>query len=230
MAVKKKTGKTAAKTTGQEAAPAEKITLPPFGLADEILGMYVADAAITQDKSPQSPPERNIAPESVSYDAHAKSDDRAVGDLHLVTFHLESEEFGVDIGRVQEIIRVGQVTAVPNAPGFIRGVINLRGRIIPVLDLRKRLALPEAPLTKHSRIVVVEAGAKVLGLLVDRVSQVLRLNQESIDAPPDEIAGSRAFVRGIGKVDSRLIMIMELDRVLARDASQAAQHALLAEA
>jgi len=89
-----------------------------------------------------------------------------------------------------------------------------------VLDLRKRLALPEAPFDKNSRIIVVEAGPKVLGLLVDRVSQVIRMPAASVDAPPDEIEGSRAFVRGIGKIDSRLIMIMELDRVLTKDARQ----------
>jgi purine-binding chemotaxis protein CheW len=130
----------------------------------------------------------------------------------------------VDIGRVQEIIRVGHITSVPNAPEFIRGVINLRGKIIPVIDLRRRMALPETPVTKLTRIMVVEAGPKVLGLLVDRVSQVIRVPMTAVDAAPDEFDESRGFVRGIGKIESRLIMIMELDRVLAKDGWLAEQH------
>ena len=86
-----------------------------------------------------------------------------------MTFNLDHEEYGVNIGSVQEIIRVGQITAVPNAPEFVKGVINLRGRVIPVLNLRRRLELSEEEAHQNSRIVVVESGTKVLGLLVDGV-------------------------------------------------------------
>lgn len=210
MAIKKKNKKKSKNTANNETLPSKKINLPAFGMAEDILGMQSAESG------PRSAELQEVA----RYAEPEIKAGQAAGELHLVTFHLETEEFGVDIGRVQEIIRVGQITVVPNAPEFIRGVINLRGKIIPVLDLRKRLALPETPFDKNSRIIVVEAGPKVLGLLVDRVSQVIRMPAASVDAPPDEIEESRAFVRGIGKIDSRLIMIMELDRVLTKDVRQ----------
>lgn len=223
MAAKKKKMKIEKKAAYiPETRSVRKIVLPAFGLAEDILGMQENGSA--QEPMPEY---ENTAMQVAEQHFVQPLDERnqnkpaIVADLHLVMFHLDTEEYGVDIGRVQEIIRVGQITAVPNAPEFIRGVINLRGRIIPVLDLRKRLALPGAPMDKYSRIMVVETGTKVLGLLVDRVSQVVRLPQSSVDAPPEDIEESRSFVRGIGKLESRLIMIVELDRVLAKDARQA---------
>lgn len=211
MAVKKKSAKAEKKKTSPE-----KITLPAFGLAEEILGTRGAEFGV---RSPEPEPLPSVRERHESEHLPIASAPDAVpeGELHLVTFHLDAEEYGVDIGRVQEIIRVGHITGVPNAPDFIRGVINLRGKIIPVIDLRKRMVLPEVSLTKLSRIMVIEAGPKVLGLLVDRVSQVIRLPMTAVDTAPDELEESRGFVRGIGKIESRLIMIMELDRVLAKD-------------
>jgi hypothetical protein len=134
----------AVKSAAGKAAP-HKITLPAFGLAEDILG--------TRDAVPGT---RDLAPAAERHDIERLPD--AAGpdvahdsELHLVTFHLDAEEYGVDIGRVQEIIRVGHITGVPNSPEFIRGVINLRGKIIPVIDLRKRMALPDATVTKMSR-------------------------------------------------------------------------------
>lgn len=217
MAVKKKSA-----NAGKRKAPPKKITLPAFGLAEEILGTGGAEfGARSPEPAPPVPVGRHDIermPDTPGREAVPE------GELHLVTFHLDAEEYGVDIGRVQEIIRIGHITGVPNAPEFIRGVINLRGKIIPVIDLRKRMALPETPVTKLSRIMVVEAGPKVLGLLVDRVSQVIRVPMAAVDAAPDEFEESRGFVRGIGKIESRLIMIMELDRVLAKDGWLADQH------
>ncbi|HAK60421.1 MAG TPA: chemotaxis protein CheW [Nitrospiraceae bacterium] len=142
--------------------------------------------------------------------------------VHLVTFTLEKEEFAVDIDRVQEIIRVGQITPVPNTPEFIDGVINLRGKVIPVFNLRRRLNLAEGALTKHSRIMIVETKTRVLGMLVDAVQQVLWLPAASVEAPPEEAGRTTAKVKGIGKLESRLIMLMDLDRVLAKEAQPAA--------
>lgn len=212
MAVKKKSA-----NGGKRKAPTKKITLPAFGLAEDILGTRGAEFAAPSPEPtlPVPAAERHELERRPDAPAPEAASER---ELHLVTFHLEAEEYGVEIGRVQEIIRVGHITGVPNAPDFIRGVINLRGKIIPVIDLRKRMDLPEAALTKLSRIMVIEAGPKVLGLLVDRVSQVIRVPLTAVDAAPDELEESRGFVRGIGKIDSRLIMIMELDRVLAKDA------------
>jgi purine-binding chemotaxis protein CheW len=217
MAAKKKSA-----NAGKRKDPTKKITLPAFGLAEEILGTRGAEFGV---QSPEPTlPVRAVERREIERIPDTVPEVVPESELHLVTFHLESEEYGVDIGRVQEIIRVGHITGVPNAPEFIRGVINLRGKIIPVIDLRKRMVLPDTPLTKLSRIMVVEAGPKVLGLLVDRVSQVIRVPLTAVDAAPDELGESRGFVRGIGKIESRLIMIMELDRVLAKDVWLAEQH------
>ncbi len=216
----KKTGKKTSKENPVKKASSPKITLPAFGLAEEILGPRAEHREEQPRSNGQGSPGTGDNFDALS----GKADDPAIRDngptLHLVTFSVDGEEYGIDISSVQEIIRVSQITAVPNAPDFVRGVINLRGRVIPVLNLRKRLELPDGILTKNSRIMVVECGAKVLGLLVDSVSHVIRIPTASVDAPPGEVEGTKAFVKGIGKIDSRLIMIMELDKVLARETRQ----------
>lgn len=202
------------KARGTKAA-STKTSLPAFGLAEDILGKQAAGTA-------SEPAERNRREEiSEGQDQRTFDGDGAAQEagpqLHLVTFNLDREEYGVDIDRVQEIIRVGAITPVPNAPEFIRGVINLRGRVIPVLELRRRLDIAEGQLTKNSRIMVVESKAKVLGMLVDAVSQVLWLPVSAVESPPEEVERTRTYVRGIGKVESRLIMLMDLDRVLEKE-------------
>jgi len=208
----RKISKKAVKATGKKkAAPSQKISLPAFGLAEEILGEASVELETRSDVAdfcPPTPVPRTPVPVPV-----------ADSELHLVTFNLDREEYGVDIGSVYEIIRVGQITTVPNAPDYIKGVINLRGKVIPVLNLRKRLELPDEKLTKNSRIMVVESGKKTLGILVDSVSQVLRIPVSSVDDPPGEVEQMKAYVRGIGKVDERLIMIMDLSKALAKDAA-----------
>jgi purine-binding chemotaxis protein CheW len=104
--------------------------------------------------------------------------------LQLVTFKLGTEEFGVDILKVQEINKMMSITKIPNAPAFIEGVINLRGKIIPIVDLRKRLGFREQPYDKSTRIIVVELEGLVLGFIVDSVSEVLRIPANTIEPPP----------------------------------------------
>ncbi len=212
MAVKKTARKSGKRGRAGKAASL-KVELPAFGLAEEILGSTGAAGA-------EGGREKTEELQSAIDPAQARTPQPAVDagpEHHLVTFNLDHEEYGVNIGSVQEIIRVGQITAVPNAPEFVKGVINLRGRVIPVLNLRRRLELSEGKLTKDSRIVVVESGTKVLGLLVDGVSHVLRIPASSVDLPPAESGQTRTYIRAIGKVDSRLIMLMDLDKVLAKD-------------
>jgi purine-binding chemotaxis protein CheW len=215
----KKTHKKSSKEQPAKKASGPKITLPAFGLAEDILGPRTDHKEEQHGANSQGPSGADDNFETLSRKDPATRDDGPT--LHLVTFSLDGEEYGVDIGSVHEIIRVIQITAVPNAPDFVKGVINLRGRVIPVLNLRKRLELSEGVLTKNSRIMVVECGVKVLGLLVDGVAQVIRIPSASVDTPPGEVEGAKAFVKGIGKIDSRLIMIMELDKVLARETRQA---------
>ncbi|HAS52759.1 MAG TPA: chemotaxis protein CheW [Nitrospiraceae bacterium] len=189
-----------------------KITLPAFGLAEDILGAASAELGVRSAESAGQDDSTGILPANTTVDAGPE--------LHLITFKVDREEYGVDISEVREIIRVGQITAVPNAPSHVKGVINIRGRVVPVLSLSKRLDVAEGPLTKNSRIVVVDANARALGLLVDSVSHVLRLPAAQIDPPPSEAEQARAYVKGIGKIDSRLIMIMDLEKVLKKEAQR----------
>ena len=122
----------------------------------------------------------------------------------------------MDVRLVQEIIRVTEVTQVPRAPEFIKGVINLRGRIIPVVDLKRKLGLGEVEVAKLSRIVVVKIKERLLGLLVDGASQVLKVPVSSIEAAPEEVADvEAAAVRGVAKLPGRLIILMDLMKTLS---------------
>ena len=197
-----------------EKRPSSEIALPAFGLAEDILGEIPSkDGGQGEDRNNQElcgTSQHAPGPEGETHDSSPQ--------VHLVTFTLEKEEFAVDIDRVQEIIRVGQITPVPNTPEFIDGVINLRGKVIPVFNLRRRLNLADGELTKHSRIMIVETKTRVLGMLVDAVQQVLWLPAASVEAPPEEAGSATAKVKGIGKLESRLLLLMDLDRVLAKEA------------
>ncbi len=134
----------------------------------------------------------------------------------VVSFKLGSEEYGVDIAQVQEINRMVSITHVPRAPQFMEGVINLRGQLIPIIDLRTRFGMPRAEHTKNTRIVVTEIGAKRVGMVVDSVSEVLRLPLEAIEDAPEMIAGvDTEYIRGVGKIEDRLIILLDLARVIS---------------
>jgi purine-binding chemotaxis protein CheW len=138
-------------------------------------------------------------------------------DFHLVTFNL-GEEYGVPIHQVQEIIRVNGVTMVPNSPSYMEGVINLRGRVLPVLNLRKRLRLSPKDIGKSSRIVVAEVGDKVIGLLVDAVSHVIRMAPGTVESAPEEVLEvDTDYITGVGKLKNRLIILLDLERLLKRE-------------
>jgi len=144
----------------------------------------------------------------------------------LVVFQLGAELYGVEIARVHEIIRLQTVTRVPHAPAFVEGVINLRGKVIPVVDLRRRFGLPLGDHTRASRIVVVEIGDQVVGIVVDGVSEVLRVNKGTIEPPSPVVAGIESdYLHGIAKLPERLVILLNLDRVLARDERRALETA-----
>ena len=131
----------------------------------------------------------------------------------LVAFRIDTEEFAVDIGSVQEINRVVEIRRIPNAPPHVQGVINLRGKITPVVDLRGMLGFPARPTDGQSRIIVVEVGGAVIGFLVDAVSEVVRLPKASIDTPPNVAGGDSVFVDGVGKLDKRLLILLNLQKM-----------------
>jgi purine-binding chemotaxis protein CheW len=142
--------------------------------------------------------------------------------LQLVSFVLAGEEFAVDILAVREINRMMDLTRVPQSPPEVEGVINLRGKIIPVVDLRKRFGLPTAERTEHSRIVVVEIRKRVLGFLVDRVNEVLRIGREIVEpAPRMTCSIDSEFIAGVGKLEDRLLILLDLDKLFAGDAEHA---------
>ncbi len=142
--------------------------------------------------------------------------------MQLVTFKLVNEVFGVPILDVREIIRMTNITPVPQAPGFVEGVINLRGQILPVVDLRKRFSLETRASDNDTRTVVVEIGDSDIGLIVDSVSEVLRLPADSLAPPPGIVAGSIGgeYIRGIGYHQERMIILLDLKKVFSHEELQ----------
>jgi len=137
-------------------------------------------------------------------------------ELHLVVFRLDREEYAVPIDLVREVVRVADVTRVPQAPAHIRGVMNLRGRILPIVEIRTRLDLGPAELTPASRVVVVDIAGRILGLLVDSVGQVAKVGERLVAAPPDEIRSAGAdAVTGVARIGTRLLVLLDLTRLLA---------------
>ncbi len=135
--------------------------------------------------------------------------------LQLVSFNIGDEEFGVDILQVQEINRMLEVTRVPNAPEYVDGVINLRGKVIPIIDLRRRFGMPRKEHDKHTRIVVVELNGKVVGFVVDAVREVLRIPR-NVTEPPPSIAGStnEEYITGVGKLEDRLLILLDIGKMV----------------
>ncbi|MGD1066806.1 MAG: chemotaxis protein CheW [Vulcanimicrobiaceae bacterium] len=135
--------------------------------------------------------------------------------VQVVSFKLGSEEYGVEIAQVQEINRMVAVTHVPRAPQFMEGVINLRGQLIPIIDLRARFGMPRVEHTKNTRIVVTDIGAKRVGMVVDSVSEVLRLATDAIEDAPEMITGvDTEYIRGVGKIEDRLIILLDLAKII----------------
>ena len=134
----------------------------------------------------------------------------------LVVFELADEHYGVDIAAVEGIIKMQTITSVPHAPSFVEGVTNLRGSVLPVLDLRKRFGMPKTDYTSETRIVVVEMGGNSVGMVVDGVSEVLRVPENAVE-PPSPLVTSvdSAFITGIAKVEDRLVILLDLSKVLS---------------
>ncbi len=138
-------------------------------------------------------------------------------DLHIVGFRIGRETFGVPISLVHEIVRVPEITGVPDAPDCIEGVINLRGKIISIVDLRKRFGEKEIHSTKKNRILVVEVEGRLVGLVVDAASEVLKIPPSEVDAPPNVFEeGELNYVTGVGKLNGRLIIMIDLTKILQR--------------
>ncbi|MCZ7382979.1 MAG: chemotaxis protein CheW [Candidatus Methanoperedens sp.] len=154
-------------------------------------------------------------------DAKTRSGD----ELQLVVFNIGKEEFGVEITRVQEIIRMASITGIPQAPDYIRGIINLRGRIIVVLNLNVIMGMETKEQDENTRIIVANIDETVMGFIVDSVSEVIRLPEKSVEPAPAVIANKigTEYVRGVGKMEDRLLILLDLDRMLGGNQLLSAQ-------
>ncbi len=147
--------------------------------------------------------------------SEVKSQNTSNDILQLVGFKVGDEEFAVDILQVQEINKMIAITKIPNAPYFVEGVVNLRGRIIPVIDLRTRLKLAKKEQDSKTRIIVVELSGKTLGFIVDEVSEVIRIPRSITEPPPQLVSGIDAeYITAVAKLEDRLIILIDLDKVL----------------
>ncbi|MCD6583180.1 MAG: chemotaxis protein CheW [Candidatus Omnitrophica bacterium] len=138
-------------------------------------------------------------------------------EVQLVVFRLGEEEFGVNIHQVREIVRLVPITPIPRAPEFIEGVVNLRGQILAVMDLAKRLDVPSKPRSEKTRIVVVELEDNVVGMIVDEVSEVLRIPTSKVEKTPQIIESeiSQRYITGVGKLEDRLLILIDLAAILS---------------
>ncbi|MBL3590588.1 MAG: chemotaxis protein CheW [gamma proteobacterium endosymbiont of Lamellibrachia anaximandri] len=135
--------------------------------------------------------------------------------LQLVTFRLKDESYGVNVMKVQEVLRVTEIAPVPGAPPFVLGIINLRGNVVTVIDTRSRFGLPSAELDDSSRIVIIESEKQVVGILVDAVAEVVELNEDEVDAAPnvgnDE---SSRYIQGVATRENGLLILVDLNKLL----------------
>jgi purine-binding chemotaxis protein CheW len=161
-------------------------------------------------------------------EANTSSNLAAQGIQQLVTFRLGEEEYGVDILKVHEIDRMMDITEVPNSPPCIEGVINLRGKVIPVINLRKKFGLPAREADERTKIVVVDIGTSA-GMIVDSVSEVLRISSDMIEPPPPMAAGAGSeFIRGVGKLKDRLLILLDIEKLLGVGDTQTMNKAVAA--
>ena len=151
----------------------------------------------------------------------------ALSERQLVVFGLAGETYGVDISTVREIIQMQEITSVPGTASFIKGVTNLRGTVIPVVDLGKRFGFAEAKHSKNTRIVVINSRENPIGVIVDSVDKVLRVPVDSIEPPSQMILTSRSeYLLGIAKVADKLVILLDTDKVLSGDDHEAGQRAV----
>ncbi len=137
--------------------------------------------------------------------------------LQIVGFRLAGEEYGIDIMCVQEIILPGAMTELPQVPEFIRGLINLRGSIIPVIDLRMRFGLKVSDQTDDSRVIVTEVGNRTVGIVVDAVSEVLRISSSQIDHASTVGTMGQAYIKGLVKLEQKLLILLEIESLLEQE-------------
>lgn len=138
--------------------------------------------------------------------------------LQLVTFRIAKEEFGFNIFKVKEINKMLDITQIPNSESSIKGIVNLRGSVIPIVSLREKLNIPDEEYTSHTRIIVVEYQSKSLGFIVDEVNEVLRIESSIIEQAPEMTTNiETAYISGVAKLENRLLILLDLDKILIQE-------------
>ncbi len=142
----------------------------------------------------------------------------STGTLQVVSFRLADETFGVEITQVREIILMCEITRVPQTPHYVKGLINLRSTVIPVLDLRAKFGLPEGEQTGESRIMVMQVGTKTVGIVVDGVDEVLRISNSQISPPPPTVANlGNEYLNGLAKLEKQMLILLNIDKLLGEE-------------
>jgi len=148
--------------------------------------------------------------------ASAVADPNSTHVSQLVSFRLANEEYGLDIMKVQEIILINEITELPQVPDYVRGLINLRGHVNPVIDLRKRFGLPISEQTEETRIIVVNVEQRTMGLVVDAVHEVLRISPDQVEPPPSGLSGiDQNYIVGLVKFEKKLLILLDIDKLLS---------------
>ncbi len=151
--------------------------------------------------------------------------------IQLVSFRLANEEYGIEINKVREIILMGEITEMPQTPAYVKGLINLRSTVIPIVDLSLKFGLPVSPPTEETRIVVVNVQGKTIGIVVDAVSEVLRISKSQIAPPPPTVSGiGQEQLVGLAKMKDRLLILLDIEQSLVGGADAEHPGALLANA
>ncbi len=142
----------------------------------------------------------------------------ATGTRQMVSFHLGAEIYGVEITKVREIILMCEITEVPQTPHYVRGLINLRNTVIPVIDLRTRFGLPTMEQSQDSRILVIHIGQKMVGIVVDGVDEVLRISTDQIAPTPDTVVSmGNEYLNGLVKMENQILILLDIDKILGDD-------------
>ena len=137
---------------------------------------------------------------------------------NLVTFRLGSGEYAIDIMQAKEIIKMEKITLIPNAPDFVEGVINLRGNIIPIIDLKKRFNLEEIEGDKNTGIIIVKIEDVDMGIIIDSISKVVSISNSDIQPPPPMLSGiGQKYIKGVGKLEDKLLVVLDLEKLFTTD-------------
>jgi purine-binding chemotaxis protein CheW len=147
------------------------------------------------------------------------SDDASHELIQLVSFHLDNEEYGVDVLKVREIIRMVTITHMPNTPPYVEGIINLRGKVIPIISMRKRFGLVDIESNDQARIIIMDVGGESLGFTVDAVSEVIRISAHEIQPSPSVVSGGigQEFIEGVINHTDRLLVLLNLDKMFLHE-------------